>query len=186
MAKAISKMEIAHPYAKALFEDAVEDKVLETVASEIISFKQLVSEVPELSRLMNDDLICQKDKLGAILAVADKIGVSRLTRSFLGVLAENCRLDVFSEIVCLFQHLYEDHMGILSVAVDTAQELDDKTARHLTDTLAKIFEKQIHLNVSVKPDLIGGLTVRVGCHMIDASIKSKLQKLNLVMKGVGI
>lgn len=186
MSKAVNKKEIASRYALALFESAVENKKLETVATEMTAFQTLTSECPELRILMNADFISRKEKTDAILAVADKAGLSPLMRGFLGVLAENGRLNLFVLAAGAFSRLHEDSLGILSVAVEAARALDDATEKKLTDTLAKIFEKRIRLDVSVKPELIGGLTLRVGCRMVDASIKTKLQKLNLVMKGVGI
>ena len=82
--------------------------------------------------------------------------------------------------------LYEEYKGILPVFVVSAQTLNDASRRRLTEVLQKIFNKDIRLNVAVNPSLIGGLTVQVGSFMADASVKTKLQKLNLVMKGVGI
>ena len=82
--------------------------------------------------------------------------------------------------------LYEEYKGILPVFVVSAQTLNDASRRRLTEVLQKIFNKDIRLNIAVNPSLIGGLTVQVGSFMADASVKTKLQKLNLVMKGVGI
>ena len=104
----------------------------------------------------------------------------------MGVLAENGRLYAFDAIAAEYDRLYEEHMGILPVSVVAAQELDETLSGRLTDVLGGIFDRQIRLNVSVDSRLIGGMTIRVGSRMVDSSIKSKLQKLNLIMKGAGL
>lgn len=186
MTKKTSKMELAKRYAQALFQDAVGQDAADTVAEEFRGLSRLMDECPEFKTLMTSRLICVKDRLEAAFAVADKLGLSALMRNFLGVIIENGRQAVLPEMETVYERLYEEHRGILPVSVVSARELDDGMSRRLSDILNKIFEKDIRLDVRVDPALIGGLTVQVGSVMVDASIKSKLQKLNLVMKGVGV
>lgn len=186
MAKKINRTELAGKYAQALLQDAIEHDAADVVAAEIGELGALMSESPEFNRLMMSGLVgAQARKTGTEL-VAEKIGLSELVRNFLGVLIENGRTSFFKEIETAFTRLYEEHKGILSVSVVSAQSLNERTQQHLTDVLKNIFDKEIRLNVTVDPDLIGGLTVQVGSVMADVSVKTKLQKLNLVMKGVGI
>ena len=107
-------------------------------------------------------------------------------RHFLGVLIENGRTVIFHEIAVAFDRMYGEHKGFLPVHVVSASALTDRTKQRLTDVLEQTFNKKIQLDVKINPDLIGGLTVQAGSLMADASVKTKLQKLNLVMKGVGI
>ena len=186
MGKKINKAELAKKYASALFDEVVTSQQIDIVAEEMKKLVDLMSASLEFNRLLTSRLIEARTQKQGIQLVFDRIGVSDSMRRFFGVLIENGRLSLFSEIVPVFMQLYEEYKGILSVFVVSAQELKEGTQQHLTNVLKKIFNKDIRLNITVNPSLIGGLTVRVGSFMADACVKTKLQKLNLVMKGVGI
>lgn len=186
MAKKINKAELAEKYASALFDEAVTQDRVDAVAEEMRGVAQLVSDSPEFKRLIQSRLIGDQNRRKGMDLVSEKIGMSDLMRRFFGVLIENGRLSLFSEIEPVFMRFYEEYKGILPVFVVSAQTLNEASRRRLIEVLKKIFNKDIRLNVTVNPSLIGGFTVRVGSFMADASVKTKLQKLNLVMKGVGI
>ncbi|MGN1079543.1 MAG: ATP synthase F1 subunit delta [Alphaproteobacteria bacterium] len=186
MAKKINKAELAKKYASALFEEAVAHDRIDIVAGEVRELTQLISDSPEFKRLIMSRLLGARGRRQGIELVSDKAELSDSMRRFLGVLVENGRLSLFPEIEPVFIRLYEEYKGILPVFVVSAQTLNDASRRRLAEVLKNIFNKEIRLNVTVNPSLIGGLTVQVGSFMADASVKTKLQKLNLVMKGVGI
>lgn len=186
MTKKINKSELAKKYASALFDEAVAQEQVDTVAREIQELDQLLLASPEFKRLMTSQLITAQDRKRGVELVCDKAGMSDLMRRFLGVLTENGRLSLFSKIEPFFKRLYEEYKGILSVSVVSAQVLNEATQQRLTAVLQQIFNKEIRLDMTVNPSLIGGLTVQVGSFMADACVRTKLQKLNLVMKGVGI
>ena len=186
MARKVNQAELAKKYAKALLQEAIEHDQADAVAQEVQTLKHLMSDSPEWNMLMTSRLIGARDREKGVDLVAEKVNLSELTHHFFGVLIENGRTLIFKEIAEAFIRLYEEHKGILPVFVVSAQALNDKTQQHLTDVLGKIFKKDIRLNVKVNPDLIGGLTIRAGTLMADVSVKTKLQKLNLIMKGVGI
>ena len=186
MAKKINKAELAQKYASALFDEAVAHDQVDVVAGEVRELTQLISDSPEFKRLITSRLVSTQSRFKGIELVSDQAGLSDSTRRFLGVLIENGRLSLFPEIEPAFIRLYEEYKGILPVFVVSVQTLNDASRRRLAEVLKKIFNKDIRLNITVNPSLIGGLTVQVGSFMADASVKTKLQKLNLVMKGVGI
>ena len=186
MAKKINKAGLAKKYAKALLDEAIEIGQADVVEREIRQLGELMSESPEYNTLMTSQTIGTRDRQNGIALVSDQADLSSLTRRFLGVLMENGRTLIFKEIVAEFVRQYEEYKGILPVSVVSALALNDRTKQRLSDVLKGIFNKEIRLDVKVDPELIGGLTVRAGSLMADASVKTKLQKLNLVMKGVGI
>ncbi len=186
MAKKVNKAELAKKYAKALLDEAIERNQTDTVVREIQQLDRLMSDSPEYKKLMTSQMIGSIDRKNGMALVAEKLELSELTRHFLGVLVENGRTSIFSEIVGAFIRLYQEYRGILQVSVVSALALNDQTMQHLTDVLKQTFGKEIRMDVKIDPDLIGGLTVQAGSLMADASVKTKLQKLNLVMKGVGI
>lgn len=186
MGKKINMAELAGKYAAALFDEAVAHECADDVAAELRELGRLMADCPEFDRLMNSRLISAKIRAQTVAAVAQKAGLSDVTGHFLGVLADNGRMPLFGKICGAFTALYEKHKGILPVSVVSARELSNETKDRLTGVLERIFNKEIRLTLSVNPSLIGGLTVQVGSLMADASVKTKLQKLNLVMKGVGV
>ena len=186
MAKKINRAELAGKYAQALLQEAIEHDQADAVAQEVQELGQLMADSSEFNRLMTSCVVKMRDRKEGMMLVSEKLGLSELMQHFLGVLTENGRTFVFKEIETAFIRLYENYKGILPVFVVAAQSLNDKTQQHLTDVLKDIFKKDIRLDVKVNPNLIGGLTVQAGSLMADASVKTKLQKLNLIMKGVGI
>ena len=186
MAKKANKAELAKKYAKALLDEAIEQNQTDAVVREVRQLDLLMSDSPEYEKLMTSQMIGISDRKNGMALVADKLDLSPLTRSFLGVLIENGRTLIFTEIAKAFTRLYQEYKGILQVSVVSALALDDRTKQRLADVLKQTFGKEIQMEVKTDPDLIGGLTVRAGSLMADASVKTKLQKLNLVMKGVGV
>ena len=186
MAKKINRVELADKYAKALLQEAIEHSELENIAQEIRQFDSLMDESPELNRLMTSRLINIRERAKGIELLAAQAGLSKLMFRFLSVLNENGRTFVFSEIKRAFERLYDEYKGVLPVSVVSAQVMSGQAQQRLADVLKGIFNKDIRLQIKVDPSLIGGLTVQAGSLMADASVKAKLQKLNLVMKGVGI
>lgn len=183
--KSVNTTELAKRYATALFRCALEKDALEGVLQELHEMQGLMLQSADLDFLMNAQAVSEKDRLTGISAVSEKAGFSALMSDFLGVMAENSRLFVFNKVVSAFEAAYEEHLGILPVSVVSARPLDEGASRRLSDVLGKFFNKKIRLDASVDPALIGGLTVQVGSRMADASVRSKLQRLDLIMKGVG-
>ena len=186
MAKRINKTELAGKYAKALLDEAIEHNQIDAVAGEVKQIDSLISESAEYNKLMTTPMMTMNNRKKGVVLVADKLNLSPLMRHFFGVLIENGRTAVFHEIAVAFDRMYGEHKGILPVHVVSASALNERAKQHLTDVLKQTFNKEIQLDVKVDPALIGGLTVQAGSLMADASVKTKLQKLNLVMKGVGI
>ena len=186
MAKKFNRAELAKKYAKALLQEAIEHSDVENVAQEVQLIDRLMSDSSEMDMLMTSRLIGVYDRKKGIDLVCDHINLSQIMRHFFGVLIENGRTFIFDEIAAAFTRMYEEYKGILSVSVVSAQELNDQTRQRLMNTLKTVFKKEIRLELKVNPALIGGLTVQAGSLMADASVKTKLQKLNFIMKGVGI
>ena len=186
MAKKTTKAELAQKYAKALLQEAIEHNEVDTVAQEMQSLGQLMNDSSEWNKLLTSRFVGIQVRKDGVALVVERAGLSNLTRNFLGVLIENGRTFAFEDIVRSFVRLYEEYKGVLSVSVVSAQVLNEQTQERLKSVLENIFKKDVRLNVKVDSSLIGGLTVQAGSFMADASVKTKLQKLNLVMKGVEV
>lgn len=174
---------IAGRYATALYDMADEAKQLDAVADDLRGLKGLLAESADLRRLVRSPLFGRQDQIKAILAVLEKAGVNDLTRRFVGVVGQNRRLFALSTIIEAYLETLASHRGEETAYVSSAVALNDDQQTRLVDSLKKAVGSKVRIETEVDPSLIGGLVVRVGSRMIDSSVKTKLQRMKLAMKG---
>jgi ATP synthase F1 delta subunit len=97
--------------------------------------------------------------------------------NFLKLLVENHRMPAIFRIRRAYDALWEEHNKLLPVAVTSAVELDEETVRHIGDSIAEQTGRRVELSSSVEPDILGGIVVRVGNQVLDASIRNRLESL---------
>lgn len=176
---------LAARYALALYELAGDAKVLDEVASDLTALRQLLIESDDFTRLIRSPVLSRADQSRGVLAVAEKAGAQALTIKFLGVLAANRRLFALPDMITAFLAELARRRGEVAADVTSAVTLGDDEVQAVTDALRKVVGQKVSVNVSVDPALIGGLIVRVGSRMFDSSLRTKLQRLQLAMKGIG-
>lgn len=185
MAKKISRKAVAERYAEALIRSAFDKGEGDAVRAELADFVRLTAESPELKAVMSDPAFPAPVRTRALTAVADKAEMSAPMRGFLKTAAEYGRLDLIADVAAAYDRKCDERKGILAVRVVSAVPLSDKNARRLKEVLTSFYHKDIRLDASVDPSLIGGLTVQVGSMMTDLSVQTQLQKLYHFMKGAG-
>jgi F-type H+-transporting ATPase subunit delta len=169
----------------ALLDLADEKKQLDAVADDLRGLKGLLQESGGLRKLIRSPLFSRRDQARAMTAVLEKAGVSDLTRRFLLVVIDNRRLFALPEMIEAYLGELARRRGEVTAYVTSAVALGDDQQRTLTEALRGKLGGKVNVETSVDPDLIGGLIVKVGSRMIDSSLRSKLQRLKLAMKGVG-
>lgn len=175
---------LAERYALALYELADEAKTLDAVADDLRGLRQLLDESGDLRRLVRSPVFGRAQQAGAMAAVLDKAGAETLTASFVGVLANNRRLFALPEMITAYLAELARRRGEVTAHVSSAKKLTEKQVEALTAALRDRVGGTITLEQQVDKSLIGGLVVRVGSRMIDSSLKTKLARLELAMKGV--
>jgi F-type H+-transporting ATPase subunit delta len=120
----------------------------------------------------------------AVNALAERAGFSALTRNFLGVLARNRRLFVLPAVIAAYLKELAARRGEVTAEVTAAKPLSPAQTEAVNEQLRKAIGGKVALDLRIDPSLIGGLVVKVGSRMVDASLKSKLARLQLAMKGV--
>lgn len=175
---------IAGRYATALFELALESRSLDAVGGELNRLGALIEEVPDLKRLVRSPLVQRDDQLRAMTAVLQAAGFGDLVRKFIGVVTRNRRLFVLPQMIRDFRTLVARHKGETVARVVAATPLSDRQVDQLKSALKEALKRDVAVDVAVDPALIGGLTVKVGSRLVDASVRSKLQSLKVAMKGV--
>jgi F-type H+-transporting ATPase subunit delta len=118
-------------------------------------------------------------------AVLDKANVNALTKKFIGAVIMNRRLFVINDIIMTFLAELAERRGEIKANVTSAVKLTADQAKKLNASLNKALGQKVSLSFDVDETLIGGLIVRVGSRMLDSSIRTKLQRLQIAMKGVG-
>ena len=176
---------LAGRYALALLELADQHKTLDDVAEDLRGLGALLDESEDLRRLIRSPLFSRDQQSQAIAAVLEKAGVDSLTRRFVLVVARNRRLFALPQIIRAYLSELARRRGEVTAEVTSARALDEEQQAALSEALRRVVGGKVQVDLKVDEGLIGGLIVRVGSRMIDSSLRSKLQRLQLAMKGVG-
>ena len=167
--------EIAAVYARSLFEVAQEQNKLDTVRDELGAFADAVDANRELQTFFFSPYFStaeKKDGLDRAVSGADPIVVN-----FLKLLIENHRTPAVFRVRRELDRLWREENKRLPVQVTSAVELDQATVTQIGDRIAQQTGQKIDLSASVEPDIIGGIIVRVGNSILDASIRNRLEQL---------
>ena len=175
---------MAGRYATALFELAAERHALDQVERDLATLEQALTASADLGRLIRSPVIGREDQGRAMAALAGKLGLGEITCNFLGVLAGQRRLGALPGVAAAFKRLLAAHRGEETAEVVSAVPLDEDELASVKSAVARYAGRPVQLSASVDPALLGGIVVRVGSRMIDASLKTKLQNLELSMRGV--
>lgn len=176
---------IADRYAAALFELAEQQNALDQVAADLKALRNMAAASDDLVRLLRSPVIGRAEQTRAMVALAEKAGFADLTRRFLGLLAQNRRLFSLWGIANAYLARLAAKRGEVTAQVFAAAPLTDKQLAALNQTLKTAVGGDVAIDVKLDPSLLGGLVVKVGSRMIDNSLRTKLQHLQLAMKGVG-
>ena len=179
----ISVAGLAGRYATALFELADEAKSLDAVSSDLARLRALVEGSADMARFVRSPVFSRDEQGKAIGAILDRLGVSQLTKNFIGLLAQKRRLFALQGIVAAFDALVAARKGETSASVVSAKPLSATQRAALQSALKTSIKREIRMTESVDPSLLGGLVVKVGSRQIDSSLKSKLARLERAMKG---
>ena len=163
-------------YAEALFEAARERDELEGVLEELQEFETALEESEELRLFFYGSQIPEREKRRAIDALTE--GMSLTTRNFLKVLSDNGREEIFEEILLRYEELVKEYLGKVEVAVTTAVELSEDQLDRMKERLGRSLEgREVILQTSVDPNILGGAVFQYGGRMIDSSVRGRLEGL---------
>jgi len=176
---------LAERYAAALFDIADERRMLDEVASDLRQLRTMLAASADLSRLVRSPIITRGEQGKAISALATHAGFSPLVRDFLAVVAKNRRLFAVPSMIAAYLERLADRRGEVTAEITAAQPLSETQLAALSEQLRRSVGRRVSVDAKIDPGLIGGMVVKVGSRMVDGSLKSKLQRLQLAMKGIG-
>lgn len=174
---------LAGRYAMALFELARDERQLEAVGASLGSLKRALADSADLRALTTSPLTTRENALNTVAAIAAEMELDPITSNFLGVLAQNRRLGQLGAIIRNFDLLAALHRGETTAEVTSAHPLDDKQVETLKANLKARLGRDVTVDLSIDPTILGGLVVKIGSQMIDGSIRTKLNTLAQAMKG---
>jgi len=174
---------VAGRYASALFELADSANVLDAVARDLATFRKLLDESADLRRLIRSPVIGRDAQGKALMAILDAAQVSGLSRKFIGLVAANGRARDLPGMAAAYLAELASRRGETTATVTTAVPLTPAQLDQLTNTLRGILGAKVAIDARVDQDILGGLVVKVGSRLFDSSIRSKLQRLQLAIKG---
>jgi len=176
MAEALT---IARPYAEAAFKIASDSGNLAGWGNALTRIAEVARH--EVARDFIANPAVRPEQVAAIIAEGAG-GLDEMQSRFVHTLAENGRLGVMTEINDHFVKLRHQTEGVLDAIVTSAFEMSDAQQSEIAQTLETKYGQKVELQVEVDPELIGGVSIRIGDEVIDASVRGKLQKMASALK----
>lgn len=173
---------IVRRYVRALFALAKEQGKLDGVATELDKVENAMAVSPELAALLSNPLINRKKKAETVDAVLAALKAGELTRKFFGTLAANRRLDLTLDFIAHFREELAREREELSAEVISALPLSAAQRREVAAALAKRLGSKVNIEVKSDGELMGGMVIKIGGLMLDASLRGKLARLQQNLK----
>jgi F-type H+-transporting ATPase subunit delta len=174
---------LAGRYAIALFGLARDENQIDAVTRSLGTLEAAMAESADFKALISSPLIGRADSGKAVRALTPTLGLDPITAKFLGILADNGRLSELKAVITAVRKLAADNRGETTAEIASAFPLSDDQVARIKSNLKARLGRDVAIDAKVDPQLLGGLVVRLGSQMIDASIKTKLNNLAMAMKG---
>jgi F-type H+-transporting ATPase subunit delta len=167
--------EIAQVYARSLFEVAREQGKLDELREQLAQLADALNEHRELAVFFFSPYFSTKEKQEALTRLLD--GPAPELVNFLELLIEKHRMPVIYRIRHEFERLWDEENKTLPVEITSAIELDEQTTESLGRTIGERTGRKVTLAARVDPNILGGVIIRVGNSILDASIRNRLEQL---------
>ena len=174
---------LAGRYASALFDLARDQRQIEAVGNSLDALSQALLDSKEFAELVSSPIVSRDEAGKAFAAIAPQLALDPITANFLGVLARNGRKNELRNVIRAFRRLAAEHRGETTAEVVTARPLNDDQIAALKQQLRARAGRDVTIDAAVDPNILGGIIVKLGSQQIDASIRTKLNRLAAAMKG---
>jgi F-type H+-transporting ATPase subunit delta len=176
---------VAERYASALFEVAADAKAVDKVGADLAAFGQLIDGSTELQRLVRSPVFTTEEQVAAVSALLRKAKIGGLAANFINLVASKRRLFAVPGMISAYHQLVADSKGVVRAEVTAAEQPSAAQMKDIATTLKGMVGREVAVDLRIDPSLIGGLVVKMGSRMVDASLKTKLNAIRLAMKEVG-
>jgi F-type H+-transporting ATPase subunit delta len=171
-------------YSRALFQTALEKKILDKVNQDMI-FIADICKLPETKEFIQSPIIVPSKKEAIFHKIlGDK--VEEITLSLIDLIVKNGRESFIPAIARVFIHETKKYKGITESVLTTAVKVDEKVRKQITDLISEVFTTKVELKENIDTEIVGGFILQIDDNYIDASIKNKLRKIRKELKGSAI
>jgi F-type H+-transporting ATPase subunit delta len=167
--------EIAEVYARSLFDVAKEHDALDDVREQLGSFAQALQDDRELAIFFFSPYFSTDEKKDGLHRAVE--GANPIFMNFLEALLERHRMPAIYRIRARYDALWEEEHKLLAVEVTSAIELDESIVKEIGERIGEQAGRTIELSSKVDPEILGGIVLRVGNFILDASIRNRLNQL---------
>ena len=167
--------EIAEVYARALFEVACDQDALDEIQEQLGQFADALGESRDMMQFLFSPYFSTEEKKSALERAIE--GAHPAFMNFLESLVERHRMPVVFRIRERFDHMWEEERKLLPVEVTSAVSLDEATVQSIGERIGEQTGRKVQLSSRVDPEILGGLVLRVGNFILDASIVNRLEQL---------
>lgn len=171
---------VARRYAKALFAVAQVQSDKDAMAQyggDLARLAGLLENAPELTKIFRNPIFGVEEKRGVIVKILEKVAPCAMVRNFCLLLADKNRLSFLPEISASYSTLLDSAQGVLRGKLVTAVRLSDVVQKNVVDKLQRESGQTVVLDYEVDQEIIGGLMLKIGDKILDASIRAQLQIL---------
>jgi F-type H+-transporting ATPase subunit delta len=175
---------LAGRYATALFDLADQERAFDAIADDLRRLAAMIESSADLQRLIRSPVLTREAQASAMAALLARAGVSPLTANFVGLVARNRRLFALPGMITFYLQLLAERRGEIPAVVTAAQRLSDAQVAAINDQLRREVGAKVAVEIMIDPAIIGGLVVKIGSRLIDFSVRGKLQRLQLAMRGL--
>ena len=172
----------ANRYATALIDALYPDKA-EDGLRQLQQFAALLEEQPDSRRFLQNPALAGERRTRLLNEISAAWGFDRRVSNFINILTARNRLPIFEEIIEEYQRLMDKRLGIVRAHVTSAQALNPNQQQELMRKFEQITGKQVRMNVSVDPSLIGGVVAQVGSTIYDGSVQQQLKAFKTRLSG---
>jgi F-type H+-transporting ATPase subunit delta len=176
---------MADRYASALFSLAAEQNSLEKIAADLDAFARMMAQSADLRRLVRGPAFSAEDQTRALAALLSRAGIAGLAANFLKLVAAKRRLFAIAAMIRAFHAMLDVHRGVARAQLTIAEPLAERHLAAIREAIATTTSaRSVEVDVKIDPSIIGGLIVRIGSRLVDASVRTKLNLIRTRMKEV--
>lgn len=174
----MANIRVAKRYAKALIEIAEELKKLDRITSDVQLIDSVIKSSRDLQLFLKSPIVKEEKKREILKEIFSDSRVDPVTLKFILLLVEKKREDLLHDIVKVYQQLYDEKMGIVTAEITTAVETNNSDKKKIEKKIVELTgAKSVKAIYKVDPSIIGGVVIRIGDTVYDASLKRKIQLL---------
>jgi F-type H+-transporting ATPase subunit delta len=171
---------VATRYANALVDAVLASKEEiepRAVAAQLGAIADMIRDSADLRNVLNSPAIPVEKKNAVMGKLAEAAGMGKLARNFVSIVVRKRRANLFSQIRVAFERTLDERTGVLEAKIASASALSEASQQALEAQLSRLTGKKVRATYSINPDLLGGVTARIGSTVYDGSVRGQLESL---------